>query len=121
MEGVRERKRRMVAALVDVHLENYKNSGVELVMGSGRFVGPKTIEVRFADKPVRVFRGQRVVINTGTRATIEATPGLREAKPLTHIEALELDPGTSHRIGRRVCRARICAGDAPLWQPSNCD
>ena len=98
MEGVRERKRRMVAALVDVHLENYKNSGVELVMGSGRFVGPKTIEVRFADKPVRVFRGQRVVINTGTRATIEATPGLREAKPLTHIEALELDRTPEHLI-----------------------
>src|SRR5438093_936863 len=45
MQAVRERKRRMVAALVDAHLDNYKNSGAELVMGSGRFVGPKTIEV----------------------------------------------------------------------------
>src|SRR5882724_1458252 len=91
MQAVRERKRRMVAALVDAHLQNYKNSGAELVMGSGRFVGPKTIEVRSADGAVRLFRGEQVVINTGTRASIEATPGLREANPLTHVETLELD------------------------------
>jgi len=45
MAAVRERKRRMVAGLVDVHMDNYKKSGAELVMGSGRFIGPKTIEV----------------------------------------------------------------------------
>src|SRR6266481_3011216 len=45
LAAIRERKRRMVAGLVDVHLANYKNSGAELVMGSGRFIGPKTIEV----------------------------------------------------------------------------
>src|SRR5213592_1580499 len=36
--SVRERKRRMVAGLVDVHLDNYRGSGAELVMGSGRFI-----------------------------------------------------------------------------------
>jgi pyruvate/2-oxoglutarate dehydrogenase complex dihydrolipoamide dehydrogenase (E3) component len=91
MAAVRERKRRMVAGLVDVHLDNYKHTGAELVMGSGRFIGPKTIEVTSGDGGARVFRGKRIVINTGTRATIETTPGLREANPLTHIEALELD------------------------------
>src|SRR5881409_925593 len=54
MQAVRERKRRMVRGLVEVHLANYKNSGAELVMGSGRFVGPKTIEVRSADGAVRL-------------------------------------------------------------------
>ena len=42
MTGVRERKRKMVAGLVNVHLDFYKNSGAELVMGTGRFIGPKT-------------------------------------------------------------------------------
>ena len=42
--------------------------------------------------------GKRVVINIGTHATIEPTPGLREAKPLTHIEALELDAVPEHLI-----------------------
>src|SRR6267378_5050940 len=96
MVAVRERKRRMVAGLVDVHIDNYKTSGAELVMGTGRFIRPKTIEVRSADGAVRVLHGKRVVINIGTHATIEPTPGLREAKPLTHIEALELDLVPEH-------------------------
>src|SRR6516225_7225896 len=98
MPAVRERKRKMVAGLVDMHLELYKKSGAELVMGSGRFVGPKTIEVTSAEGKGRVLHGKRVVINTGTRATIDATPGLREANPLTHIEALELDRVPEHLL-----------------------
>ena len=37
MPAVRERKRKMVKDLVDVQLDLYKESGAELVMGSGRF------------------------------------------------------------------------------------
>src|SRR6476646_11560561 len=43
LAAVRERKRKMVQSLVDLHLDLYKKSGAELVMGTGRFVGPKTI------------------------------------------------------------------------------
>ena len=88
--AVRERKRKMVTGLVDMHFDLYKKSGTELVMGSGRFLGPKTIEVALEGGGARVFHGENVVINTGSRATIDLTPGLREAAPLTHIEALEL-------------------------------
>ncbi len=98
MTAVRERKRKMVAGLVDVHLALYKNSGAELIMGSGRFVAPKTIEVTSADNPVRLLQGQHVVINTGTHATMDPTPGLREANPLTHVEALELDRVPEHLL-----------------------
>src|SRR6202040_2311543 len=49
MAKVRQRKRDMVQALVDAHLRNYKTSGAELIMGSGRFVAPKTLEVRLND------------------------------------------------------------------------
>src|SRR5271155_787160 len=45
MRAVRERKRKMVQNLVDIHLEKYHKSGAELVMGAGRFVAPETIEV----------------------------------------------------------------------------
>ena len=45
MSAVRARKRQMVAGLVDMNLDNFKSSGSELVIGSGRFVGPKTLEV----------------------------------------------------------------------------
>jgi pyruvate/2-oxoglutarate dehydrogenase complex dihydrolipoamide dehydrogenase (E3) component len=98
MAAVRERKRKMVRNLVDIHLDLYKKSGAELVMGTGRFVGPRTVEVELADGGTRTFRGKNVIINTGTRATIEPIPGLAEAKPLTHIEALELDHIPKHLL-----------------------
>ena len=98
MPGVRERKRKMVAGLVEMHLDLYKKSGAELVMGSGRFVGPKTIGVASANGLIRLLHGKRVVINTGTRATIDPIPGLAEASPLTHIEALDLDRIPEHLL-----------------------
>src|SRR5215470_17687702 len=98
MEAVRERKRKMVEGLVQMHLANYKASGAELLLGSGRFVGPKSIDVNFPDGSVRHLNGKHVVINTGTRATIEDIPGLTDAAPLTHVEALELDRIPEHLI-----------------------
>ena len=98
MSVVRDRKRKMVAALVDMHYDIYKKTGTELVMGSGKFIGPKTIEVTLADGGTRTFHGKNVVINTGSRATIDHTPGLSEASPLTHIEALELDHIPRHLL-----------------------
>jgi pyruvate/2-oxoglutarate dehydrogenase complex dihydrolipoamide dehydrogenase (E3) component len=98
MADVRERKRKMVEGLVQMHLANYKASGAELLLGSGRFVAPKSIDVTFPDGSVRHLRGKHVVINTGTRATIEDIPGLTEAAPLTHVEALELDRIPEHVI-----------------------
>ncbi len=98
MAAVRERKRKMVHQLVNIHLDNYKNSGAELVMGSGRFIAPRTVEAELAAGGTRTFRGKNVIINTGSRATIDPIPGIDEAKPLTHIEALELDHIPQHLL-----------------------
>jgi pyruvate/2-oxoglutarate dehydrogenase complex dihydrolipoamide dehydrogenase (E3) component len=98
MAGVRDRKRRMVTGLVDMHLDIYKRTGAELVMGSGRFTGPRTIEVALANGGTRVVQGENVVINTGSRAILDPVPGLAEAAPLTHIEALELDRVPGHLL-----------------------
>jgi pyruvate/2-oxoglutarate dehydrogenase complex dihydrolipoamide dehydrogenase (E3) component len=98
MSVVRERKRKMVQRFVDIHLDNFRKSGTELVMGTGNFVAPKTIEVALNDGGTRTFRGRNVIINTGSRARLEPIPGLLESKPLTHIEALELDEVPKHLI-----------------------
>jgi pyruvate/2-oxoglutarate dehydrogenase complex dihydrolipoamide dehydrogenase (E3) component len=98
MPVVRDRKRKMVDGLVQMHLDNFKASGAELLIGSGRFIGPKTIEVTLADGGARVLRGENVVISTGSRAAIEPIPGLTEASPLTHIEALDLDHIPGHLL-----------------------
>ena len=96
MPLVRDRKRKMVAGLVDMHLDIYKKTGTELALGSGRFVAPRTIEVTSDQSPTRVLRGKRVIISTGSRAKLDSVPGLKEASPLTHIEALELDRIPGH-------------------------
>jgi pyruvate/2-oxoglutarate dehydrogenase complex dihydrolipoamide dehydrogenase (E3) component len=98
MSAVRDRKRRMVSHSVDIHLDIFKKSGVELILGSGRFTGPRILEVTQPDGTRRRIRGDKVIISTGTRATLDATPGLAEAQPLTHIEALELDEIPEHLI-----------------------
>ena len=68
-------------------------------MGSARFIAPKTVEVALTMDGTRVGCAAKIVIvSTGTRATIEAIPGLVESKPLTHIEALELDHVPQHLI-----------------------
>jgi pyruvate/2-oxoglutarate dehydrogenase complex dihydrolipoamide dehydrogenase (E3) component len=98
MPAVRERKRKMVQELVDMHLDIYKKTGTELVLGTGYFVAPRTIEVALHDGGTRTIRGENVIINTGSRATIAPSPGIAEAAAMTHIEALELDHIPAHII-----------------------
>jgi pyruvate/2-oxoglutarate dehydrogenase complex dihydrolipoamide dehydrogenase (E3) component len=98
MPAVRDRKRKMVQGLVDTHLALYEQSGADLIMASGKFVGPKVLEVTLPDGTRRLLTGKNVVIGTGTHALIENIPGLASAQPLTHVEALELDIVPEHLI-----------------------
>ena len=98
MAKVRQRKRDMVDAEIALHLRNYKTSGAELIMGNGRFVAPKTVEVRLNDGVTRILAGDQIFLNLGTHAAIPNVPGLEAARPLTHIEALDLDYLPSHLI-----------------------
>jgi pyruvate/2-oxoglutarate dehydrogenase complex dihydrolipoamide dehydrogenase (E3) component len=49
------------------------------------------MEVAPTDGVTRTLRGENIVISTGSRARIDPIAGLAEARPMTHIEALELD------------------------------
>jgi pyruvate/2-oxoglutarate dehydrogenase complex dihydrolipoamide dehydrogenase (E3) component len=98
MVKVRQRKRDMVEQEVIDHVAPFKSSGAELIMGSGRFVGPKTLEVRLNDGGARTLTAEHVVLDLGSHAAIPAIPGLEAAHPLTHIEALELDAAPSHLV-----------------------
>ena len=95
---VRQRKRAMVERQVAKHLEIYRASGAELIMGSGRFIAPKTLEVNLNDGGTRELVADKVFLNVGTQAAIPNVPGLQAAQPLTHIDALELDYLPQHLI-----------------------
>jgi pyruvate/2-oxoglutarate dehydrogenase complex dihydrolipoamide dehydrogenase (E3) component len=98
MRAVRDRKRKMVSGEVDTHLALYKQSGTDLILGSARFIGPKTVEAILPDGTRRHLRGTNIIIGTGTHAALEPIPGLADSQPLTHIEALELDEVPKHLL-----------------------
>ena len=98
MPTVRARKRAMVAGLNEMYLDHYKQTGAEFICGSGRFVGPRSLEVTLRDGSTRRLYGTNVIVSTGTRAALDEIPGLADAQPLTHIEALELDQVPAHLI-----------------------
>jgi pyruvate/2-oxoglutarate dehydrogenase complex dihydrolipoamide dehydrogenase (E3) component len=98
MEGVRQRKRDMVDYMIDGTRKQYENTGAELVMGSGRFVAPRTLEVQLVDGGVRMLTADRVFLNLGTHAALPDVAGLADAAPMTNIELLELDYVPAHLI-----------------------
>ena len=49
MLKVRQRKRDMVDREIAGHLAKFRSSGAERVMGSGRFIGPKVLDVQLND------------------------------------------------------------------------
>jgi pyruvate/2-oxoglutarate dehydrogenase complex dihydrolipoamide dehydrogenase (E3) component len=98
MAGLRQRKRDMVDGLIAVHKTRFAVDGLDFILGEGRFVAPRTIEVRLAQGGIRRLEGERVFLNLGTHAAIPDIPGLRGAAPLTHVEALELDRLPAHLI-----------------------
>src|ERR1700720_538979 len=98
MTTVRRRKREMVERQLAKHLQIYRTSGAKLIMGTGRFVAPKTLEVKTNDGGTRVLVADKVFLNVGTHAAIPNVPGLEAAQPLTHVEVLELDYLPQHLI-----------------------
>jgi pyruvate/2-oxoglutarate dehydrogenase complex dihydrolipoamide dehydrogenase (E3) component len=98
MAGARQRKRDMVDGLIAIHKTRFAVDGLDFILGEGRFVAPRTIEVRLAQGELRHIEGERVFLNLGTHAAIPDIPGLSGAAPLTHVEALELDRLPAHLI-----------------------
>jgi pyruvate/2-oxoglutarate dehydrogenase complex dihydrolipoamide dehydrogenase (E3) component len=61
----------------------YKNLGVDVYIGSGRFTGPGTIQVE-GPAGNRTLRFAKAALCTGARAAAPPTPGLEEAGYLTN-------------------------------------
>jgi pyruvate/2-oxoglutarate dehydrogenase complex dihydrolipoamide dehydrogenase (E3) component len=98
MRGVFNRKRNMVEGEVQFHLDRFKTTGAELIKGQARFVAPKTVEVYLNDGGSRTITGDRVFLDLGSRAAIPDVAGLADAKPMTHVEALDLQRLPEHVI-----------------------
>ncbi len=98
MAGVNARRQKLVDGNLKVHLTNFAKNNGEIVMGFGRFIAGKTVEVALNAGGTRTLRSDRIFLDTGSHATIEPIPGLAESAPLTHIEALELTVLPEHLL-----------------------
>lgn len=98
MKRVHERVRAVVDGMVDINMTAFEKSGFDLLIGNGRFIAPRTIEVTLANGERRVVQGEHAFINTGTTAAVPDIEGLRDAAPMTHVEALELESLPEHLI-----------------------
>jgi pyruvate/2-oxoglutarate dehydrogenase complex dihydrolipoamide dehydrogenase (E3) component len=98
MSAVQRRKRTMVEELRKIHLDHTRASGADLIMGVARFVAPRTVDIELHDGETRTISADRVFLDLGSRAAIPELLGLAEAKPMTHVEALDLDRLPDHLI-----------------------
>jgi pyruvate/2-oxoglutarate dehydrogenase complex dihydrolipoamide dehydrogenase (E3) component len=98
MAGVRQRKRDMVDGMIAIHRQKFDVPHLEFLLGEGRVVAPRTVEVRLAAGGMRTFAAERLFLNLGTHAAVPDVPGLAAAAPLTHVEVLELGRLPAHLI-----------------------
>ncbi len=93
------RKRSVVQSLRPINLNNLHTAlGDDLIIGTARFVAPKTIEVATNEETTRLLTAERLFINTGTRPLIPSVQGLKEAGFLTSESIMELEQLPEHLL-----------------------
>ena len=109
----------MVDGLVAFHADRYQASGAELIMGSGRLVAPKTMEVALNDGGTRVIAADKLFLNVGTHASIPPVSGLQRRTATDAHRGARSGPAswTSDRAGRRLRRSRAWTGVSAFWEP----
>lgn len=90
LQLLRSHKEDVVSGMVEVNCRQFIDSGMDLVLGTARFIAERTVEIALNDGGRRVVRGKDVVINTGTVPRIAPAPGLATAKPLTSESIMDL-------------------------------
>ncbi len=99
LAAVIQRKRSVVEAARAANLHLLETAlDHDLIIGTARFVAPKTIEVATVEGNTRQLTADRLFINTGTRPLIPSVPGLKETGFLTSESIMELEQLPEHLI-----------------------
>jgi pyruvate/2-oxoglutarate dehydrogenase complex dihydrolipoamide dehydrogenase (E3) component len=96
--GIRNRRGAVVAEMIGRNQANFDRSGMTLLIGTARFTGQRTLDVRLQDGGSREVTADKVFINTGTRPAMPPLPGLVDARPLNSESVQELDRLPEHLI-----------------------
>ena len=99
-QAVRKRKR----DIVDMFSSGSRR-GLEklehntLIMGEGRFTGPRELEVTMSDgSGTRHIEAEKIFINAGARPRIPSIPGLQDVSYLDSTSIMELDQVPRHLV-----------------------
>jgi pyruvate/2-oxoglutarate dehydrogenase complex dihydrolipoamide dehydrogenase (E3) component len=94
-----QRKRSVVQSMRATNLHNLEMAlSHDLIIGVGRLVAEKTIEVVPAEGTTRYLTAEQLFINTGTRPLIPPIPGLKETGFLTSESIMEIEHLPEHLI-----------------------
>jgi len=77
--------------MVAAHKKMFADSGMDFILGTARFIAPRTVEVETRDETIRLLRGTDVVINTGTTPAVPDLPGITESRVWTSETILQLE------------------------------
>jgi probable pyridine nucleotide-disulfide oxidoreductase len=91
VDGLRQHKSSVVDGMVAAHKKMFADSGMDFILGTARFIAPRTVEVETQDETIRLLRGTDVVINTGTTPAIPDLPGITESRVWTSETILQLE------------------------------
>ena len=88
---LRAHKEGIVGAMVGAHEKMFAAPGLDFIRGEARFTGERTVTIALEDGGERTIRGERVLINLGSRPARPAIPGLWESGAWTNEEILRLE------------------------------
>jgi pyruvate/2-oxoglutarate dehydrogenase complex dihydrolipoamide dehydrogenase (E3) component len=99
MSTVRARKRAIVDSFRSGSQRRVEGTeGVDLLMGEGSFVDPRTVQVNLEDGTQRMLRAGLIFINVGARPRKPDLPGLDEIPFLDSTSIMELDHVPAHLL-----------------------
>lgn len=87
MKAAHARKKRIIADFARYRVDALESGKFDLYRAYARFTDPHTLELSDG----RTIRGRHFLIGTGSRVSVPAIPGLREAKAWTSDDVLDLD------------------------------
>ncbi|WP_427891930.1 dihydrolipoyl dehydrogenase family protein [Kribbella sp. GL6] len=91
LAALRRHKESVVGGMVDAHRTLFTDSGMDFVMGTARFVAPRTVRITTQDGGTRTVRGKDVVVNAGTTPAVPDLPGVAESEVWTSETILRLE------------------------------
>jgi len=99
LRRVRERKRNIVDSFREGGRKRLEGTeGVDLYMGEGSFVGPRSVKVQKEEDETLHLTAERVFINTGQRPRVPDLPGLDGVEALNSTTIMELGDVPEHLL-----------------------